>query len=396
MDLRRRLRVKDEIDLLTRFALLFAFFLPISISIAQPFAYLAIATWGYVLWRHPEERRSLRPFALPIILFSALLLFSSVIGPNPGYSVAKCRRLILLAVVFIVGNLFRSDRSNHSRSVLTPLLCFVAGSTVLGLWDIVRVPFEVAHGTALYDTGNMRDPQLYLVSLCILLALRIYRPIQIPPYLMSLLITVNMVGMILHFKRGVWIAFACVAVLIGGWTRRYRLLAIVCVGIVVLLLVPQTRDRLTLLQEEFTVKTGGRYVLWTQVAPRMIADHPLGVGMRALEYDDFLAYSKHLQPGLNHLHNNLLQVTVDAGWLGALVWIYWMGLAWWLMARLSMKYKESGTARAAVALACLAAFTGVMLNGMVEYNFGNSVIFMVIVLLLGQTHALYHIDEGPE
>jgi len=386
-------RIKDQKDGLTVLMVLFSFMLPLSISIAQPLAYLSIPVFTLAAWKDKSIRPVRHPVFWPLMLFAVLLIVACLTGPNCAESLLKSRRLLLLTLIFIFPVVFRYDATDKRSFIITPVILFALGTSLLGLWDVLRVPIELAQGVSLYDTGNMRDPQLYLVGASFVLALWIYRPIQLPGWLMGLMIVMNGLGMILHFKRGVWLAFLITAFLICGLTRRYRMLLVVIIIVLGALAFPQTRDRIEMLKEETLVKTGGRWVLWTQVAPAMIADYPLGTGFRGLQHEDFLSYSRHLQPGLNHLHNNLLQVTVDAGWLGAVAWLVWMGMVFFSMARLSRKYHAGDPVRATIALGCMAAFIGLMLNGMVEYNFGNSVIFMTFILLMGLMNALSHSDR---
>lgn len=378
--------------------LAFAFFLPISISLAQPFAYAALPVWIYVLRKGDMPRPWQSPFFWPVTLFAALMILAALMGPRPEFSLPRSRRILLFPVIFMIGGLFTPSAPDPRRTLVAPLLMFVFGATILGAWDLIRVPLEWQRGVQWYDVGNMRDPQLYLVGACIIMALWVYRPVKWPTFWLTAIILINVTGIVLHFKRGVWVSFVITAVIVAALTRRYRILLALAAGIVVLFFIPQTRDRLDLLHEELQEGTGGRRVLWTRVAPDMIKDHPWGAGFRALDYPDFKAYSPmYIQPGLNHLHNNILQLAVDAGWLGCAVWVVWMTLTLVIMVRLGRQFHlRNDRERVAVALATLSAFSGLMVNGMVEYNFGNSVIFMVFLFLIGLTDALYRSARPAE
>ena len=388
------LTVRNPQDAVALLLLGFALCLPISVSVAQPFAYCAIVLWFFYYGRSSLREWRSSPFFWPVVVFVVLLLTGALFGPRPEFSIPRSRRLLLLPVIFMMGSVFRLDATDPRRSALAPLALFVAGGTLLGIWDMLRVPVELAAGTALYDTGNMRDPQLYMVSVCMLIAWWIYRPAAIPWPVISVVTAINVVGLVLHFKRGVWIAFALAALLVSGLTRRYQLAVLIILGMVALCFIPQTRERLQLLQEELEQRTGGRRVLWSEVAPGLVQSYPLGAGFRGLEHEDYAAQTtSYIQPGLNHLHNNLIQVTLDAGWLGGVVWLYWMGLTLFLMARAGRRFHRHDRSGATVALACMAAFIGLMLNGLVEYNFGNSIIFMVILFLMGMTQVLQQAAE---
>ncbi len=368
----------------------FAFTLPISISIAQPLAYLAIPLGICIfIWRRDRSIFA-NPFFWPVLSFILLMLLAAWMGPSPAYSIPRSRRLLLSVLIFIIPAAFDLRANRLHESILMPLLAFVAGATCLGLWDLIRIPLQVRQGIALYDTGNMRDPQLYLVSFSFVLALWLYRPIRSNRWLLIGASAINLLGVVLHFKRGVWISLAVSILVLAGLTRRYRLLGYLMFGLAFSMVFPQVRDRVNLLHEEFNLRTGGRMVLWTEVAPELIRQFPVGAGFRSLEHADFAQVTPHyVQPGLNHLHNNLLQVTVDAGWLGGAVWLYWMLLTWLMLARSGIRYRQGPPIHAVIALGGVAAFTGLMVNGLIEYNFGNSVIFMVLMLLMGVTAALH-------
>lgn len=388
------LQVRTERDWLALALCGFAFFLPISISLAQPLAYAALVVWLHCLWKG-AERPTKSPYFWPVLLFILLILFAALMGPRPEYSIPRSRRLLLTFIIFAMPMAFQVRSGERHVAVLTPLLCFLFGASLLGLWDLLRVPIQLSQGVSLFDTGNMRDPQLYMVGIFILLAVWIYRPVRFPPLLLIGVSVINALGMVLHFKRGVWISFALTALLVSALTRRYRLLVILLLGCVALLFIPQTRERIALLQEEFESGTGGRVALWTHVAPDMIQTYPLGTGFRGLTHQDFLEFSSiYLQPGLNHLHNNVLQLTVDAGWAGVLVWISWMLFTLFFMAQLARSFRRHDPVRATAALACLASFIALMCNGMVEYNFGNSVIFMTLMFLMGVSDVVWR--SGPE
>lgn len=362
----------------------FSFFLPISLSVSQQLGYLAVFVWGYGLFRRRHFDFVSSPWFWPVILFAGVTLLAVFFGPNTLASLIKSRRLVLLGLIFAIGATFRTDHPDLRSNTFALMGLFVAGTSLLGVWDLFRVPWEVFRlGEDLYDTGNMRDPQLYLVGICFLLAMWRSATRYTWTKWMSAALVLNMLGVLLHFKRGVWISLFLAAFTMACFSRQRRIIVLLVIFGASLMALPQTRERMDQLHEEFLVKTGGRYVLWLRVAPQMLRDHPMGVGPRGLAHEDFRQYSRHIQPGLNHLHNNLLQVAVDSGWAGLLIWIWWMTVAGVTMVRLYVRLRGTWPGSAALALGCFGAFMGLMLNGMVEYNFGNSVIYMVILILMG-------------
>jgi O-antigen ligase len=361
-----------------------SFALVFSIAVAEALAYLAIALWlcSSVATRRTGLWRS--PFVVPVALFAVAALLSSAFGLRPAHSLLKCHRLVLVLLIFVVEDAFRPERGAGRPGVERMAGAFVLGASCLGAFDAVRVLVETRLGVALYDTGNMRDPQFYMVSLCFLSAGLAGLVAARRKLLGAGAIVLNAVGLVLHFKRGVWISFALVATGLAAALRKYRIVLALALSSLVLLAAPPVRHRMRQLGREWSEAQGGRYVLWTRVAPAVLKAHPMGVGVRALRHEDLLRRSPRVQAGLDHLHNNLLQVAVETGWLGLVAWLYWMGTVFWVYMRAG---RGTGTPEW-LRLGGLAGFSGLMLNGLVEYNFGDSEILILLCLLMGMGEVL--------
>lgn len=366
--------------------LLWAFALPLSIAVAEPFAFLSIAAWLYIATVRRRGFPGLRRcgLLLPLMLYIVIAVLASSWGVRPSVSFSKMHRLVLLLLVFAVGEAIRSWQANGARQVLArPVYFFVSGAALLALYDLVRVPVECMQGTALFDTGNMRDPQMFMVALIFLVA-RLVVPGAVRAgniWLWGLFLST--VGLIVHFKRGVWIACAASLVMMSVLVRKWRLIAALLLSVGAVLLVPAVRERLAQIPEAFSGTQGGRYVLWTDVAPELLREHPFGMGLCATQNDDFLEYTRYVQPKLNHLHNNALQIAVELGWAGLAAWILWILAALWLMVSNLLKALKACDPLSWIAVGTLCAFVGLLLNGMVEYNFGDSEILMLFLFLIG-------------
>ncbi len=210
----------------------FVFFLPISTSFSQPFAYLAVGVWAYGLFRRRDFSFMSSPWFWPVCLFAFLTLLAALMGPNPMDSIPKSRRLLLMSLIFPLGSLFRTDHHDARANTFILMGLFVAGTSLLGVWDIIRVPFSVFRGENLYDTGNMRDPQLYMMGICFILALWKEGVRRSWGNLMTCALMLNVLGVILHFKRGVWLSLFIAAFMIACVSRQRRIIMIM--GLLVL------------------------------------------------------------------------------------------------------------------------------------------------------------------
>ena len=354
----------------------FALALPFSIALAEPLAFGVLPFWLY----DQVSRKTLRqvtayPAFIPLILFCALAVASAFYGIRPGVSLGKCHRLILLSLVFMVGTVGQ-DR------LLVLAKLFLTGTSIRAGYDLLRVPMAVFFGGQdVYSTGGMRDPQMYLVALCLVLGLILAGKDGWRSWWSVALL--NGLGIVLHFKRGVWAAFYGVILLLAATRRRWVLLLALLLLSGAMFLVPAVRARVASLPNEFALEQGGRYVLWTQAAPALLMKYPFGMGYRGMRHEDLVPYAFYVQPKLNHLHNNMLQVAVEVGWLGLAVWLVWMGTAGFWAWRVCRLKPESG-----LALGALVGFCGLMLNGLVECNFGDGEVFMLLCFVMGLTYGV--------
>ena len=385
--------------------LLFAATLPISIAVSETLAFLLVPLWIWRQARHgapAAERHGL----LLIAIFLTIALLASLMGLRPLHSLDKMLRFLLLVVALLIPLLARPGTDLLRRLALA----FLAGTVLKAGFDVVRIPVGawftyqrlVAEGAttpdlphavsladqALFSQGTMRDPQFYLVGLCLVVAAWAtgVRRLRDPACWIPLLLLAG--ALVLHFKRGALMAAACVLLVMAVLSRRGRLLGALALVGLALAAVPQMRDRALMVRNEFTLSLQGRYPIWTQVAPGLLRTHPFGVGWKALRHEDLRKHSRHVQQGLNHLHNNALQVAVDFGWLGLGAWLAWMLAEGVRMARAWARRRAAGGPEAALALGVLCGFVGLMLVGVVEYNFGDTEIFMLLCLLWGLGAAL--------
>lgn len=376
-----------------------AFFLPVSISVAEPLAFLAVALWLYTL-RHSWARTQLRgnPLLAPVLLFGMVAVGVSLLfGVRPLLSANKFHRLLFLGLIFIFDAALSRERAacglKNLRLVMT---AYLAGCTLLGMIDVVRIPLYAWRGGNIFDAGSMRDPQFYLVALCLLVSyfLSGLTRRMLWPWLTASLF--SLLGIILHFKRGVWLSLIGVLTLMAGMVRRRSLLLVLLAGMLVGLAVPQVRVRLSNLREVFTPRSGDRYVLWTDTAPTLFKEFPLGMGWCAVKQQDFALYSSRpVQPKLNHLHNNLLQVRLELGWAGVVAWCLLMGLGWYRLWRGGRKTNQPDEPWKWMGAGLTCGFTGLLINGMVESNFGDTEIMMLFCVLLG-CGAVLHRMRVPE
>ncbi|MET0553630.1 MAG: O-antigen ligase family protein [Vicinamibacteria bacterium] len=132
-----------------------------------------------------------------------------------------------------------------------------------------------------------------------------------------------------------------------------------------------------------------RYFMW-QAGIDMIRDRPVfGQGPRMVE-SNYPAYRwpGAPNPATPHLHNNVLQIAAERG-LPCLAW--WL---WWVAAAMGDALREARR-RAWTAVASFALLVAVMVAGLFEYNFGDSEILMLLLIVCALPYALRR-ERGEE
>jgi O-antigen ligase len=389
--------------------LLHAALLPVSIAAGQVWAYLiaVVTIIGRSLGAFREAARS--PLAPLIFAFVGAALFSVLVGVRPELALRKADRLLLMAVALAAPMIAGASQRMAAPDILRRMLIlFLIGCTGKAIYDLVRIPLKyvlarrayeaaLAHADAagslieptIYAFGNMRDPQFYAAAICIAMALRMFRTPGFPTGALMFSIFACGGGMAIHFKRGAWLALIATLFFMALITRRWRMIAIVLALLAIGVQVPMIRERISLLQQELQVRTGGRLALWQIVAPALYHEYPLGMGWRSVTHHDLQRRGAPVQERLNHLHNNLLHVKLETGWPGLAAWLLLMGGAAIIMARAYRFARRTSSELCGPAFGILGAFVALHVNGLVEYNFGDAEIFMLMNLMMGMGTAVW-------
>lgn len=371
----------------------YAFFIPLWVGGAQIFGYTAaLVALVFALQRGGTGVRR-ADWVWAMALFAVFSAIAAFVGWNPARAVPRLNRLLLLPLVVAPAVAFAGTPADNARQWSAhALFAFLAGATLKACYDLGRIPLSAALGEWLYGLGNMRDPQFYMSALLLWIALG-RESVAPSPRVRALSLVVAAAGLVLHFKRGVWLAFGLSAALLCLICRR-RVFVALTLAAALALLLPPVRARLAALETEFGPRASRR-VLWTRIAPRLIRDHPWGIGRGVLTNRDLQRYAKLRETKLNHLHNNWLQIAVESGWGGVAAWTVWMVGVGIEMARNAARAARQRLTYRWAPMGVAAVYLGLMLNGVVEYNFGDSEIYMWFLLLFGLTR-LWRVESvGP-
>lgn len=192
--------------------------------------------------------------------------------------------------------------------------------------------------------------------------------------------------LLINLKRGPWLGVWLALIILGALVSKRTLLITLLLSAALVLFPSPARDRVTALADDFAIG-GGRQVMWT-MGTELAQRFPLGVG------PDNASIMRKIDPNLpelhRHMHNNLLNVTVETGWIGVTLFVFWMfvviklGFTAWKQAGQQPNLRQSGLM--ALGLSC--GLIAWQIAGLVEYNFGDGEVRLIAFLFMGLLLAL--------
>jgi O-antigen ligase len=187
----------------------------------------------------------------------------------------------------------------------------------------------------------------------------------------------------LMFKRGSWVC-ACVAVtLFVVLKTNWKVLLLLVAVILAFTVIPPVRTRIAALRYEWNFDKGGRMTMWFKIAPALRKQYPLGIGYQVLTNEMMRDIDPRVERDRKHLHSNVVQVLVDTGWAGLLVYLAWMGKALFDAGWLAWRTRGGPPICEMFSIVLFLLLTALLLNGLVEYNFGRAPIVPVYGLIIG-------------
>ncbi|RJR12648.1 O-antigen ligase domain-containing protein [Candidatus Parcubacteria bacterium] len=323
------------------------------------------------------------------VTFIILAIFSTAMGPAPARGFGNMSKLswfigiplcaTLVTSIWRLSDLLRAYALGSAIGALRVIVC----NPVIA-WQNVRDGKASGYMWAILDLGSMDSAQIFMLGIVISLGFvwMCHRAKKGSAFWWTLLV-IQTVALILMFKRGSWVCacLAVVAFVIFKTNWRYLLLLIVVIAGFVAL--PPVRARVVDLKSEWNVDKGGRMTMWLKIAPALRAQYPLGIGYQVLTNEMMRKIEPRVERDRKHLHSNVVQVLVDTGWAGLLVFLVWMGKALFDAAWIMWKTRGGQPLCEMFSVVLFLMLAALFLNGFVEYNFGRAPIVPAYGIIIG-------------
>jgi O-antigen ligase len=354
--------------------------LQFSIAAAQILLAIALVCWVALLVVR-RERIEAPSFFWPLVAYAAATLVSAAFAADPRASFIDTRQLALLLVVPMT---YRFMSGARATTLLTVVVTCAAVSAVFGI---------VQYGILHYDNlgqrpqGTLGHWMTYSGLLMIVIGLAVARVLfgRSDRTWAALVLPALAVGVAVTFTRGAAIG-ACAAVALLFALKDFRLLAILPIAAAIFIAVaPGQIAKRYASMFNMNDPTVVDRVAMLRIGERMIRAHPLtGVGPNMVErlYVQYRGAEPHAGPDgvvhINpHLHNNLLQIAAERGLPALALWL------WFIVAMIRDVWTRFAAGRyRALAAGALAATAALLAAGLFEYNFGDSEVLMLFLIVV--------------
>jgi len=347
--------------------------LQFSIAAAQILLTIALVIWAALLLvrREPLEAPS---FFWPLALYAGFTLVSAFFSVEPRTSIVDCKQLVLFLIVPLT---FRLASGSRGITLVTVVISCAAISAAFGI---------IQYGILHYDHLNQRPrgtlghymtySGLLMLVMCVAIARILF--LSWGRAWAALVMPALAVAVALTSTRSAAVG-ACMAAALLFALKDFRLFALApIVAAIFFAFAPQMIMQRFVSMFDTKDPTRIDRVAMLREGGRMIAAHPIvGVGpnmiqKRYVEYRGSDAVNQ-VNP---HLHNNPVQIAAERGLPALAAWL------WFIVALARDLVRRFRTDRQPfLAAAALAAVAALLTAGLFEYNFGDSEVLMLFLLL---------------
>ena len=199
--------------------------------------------------------------------------------------------------------------------------------------------------------------------------------------LSAVVLALSLMAWLFNATRGAWVALTPVLLFIVGYyslnNKKVMALCLVllCAGGLYLVNNPRFVQRTTSIVNKFDGSNKARFIFWNE-AIKVFKEQPvLGVGLGQAK--STIRKSKAYVPWFTHYHSNIFQMLAENGLFGLTGFLTFMG--YYALGNL----KEFLFKKCPTSLVLFASTTALFIQGVTEYNFGNSAVMKAYWLVVG-------------
>lgn len=356
----------------------------ISISLTQAFWSLALLAF-LVLLALRQARFSVPSYFWPLLAYAAWSLLATAASIDRGSSLKDAPELLIILLIPVAVAAFRRP-SDLPYPLAALLLSGLAASIWAGIQFLGRTRAD--QRIEGFMTHYMTQAGLLGLFITFALAQALFGRGR-PRLAWAAALLPSGAALVMTLTRNAWLGVAAAAaLLLALWKPKALLLAPVLAALLYFAAPGVVRSRVLSIFDRTDPSNLAR-VEYARMGLKIAGQRPVfGVGPDTVdELFDEPAYglSDYARRSV-HLHNNFLQIAAERGLPALAAWIAFLVLA---AIHLARRFRAGGPAVRPLAAAGLGALTLIIVAGFFEYNFGDSEVAQLFLLLLA-------LPFGPE
>ncbi len=368
----------------------------IQISIAASQIFLGL---GILLQLVFQQKLRFPRIWLPLACLFLWTALADVVSPDPWLGRAQIKKFFVFLFIPLIYGVFAEQFSK----VFCLMIAWAIAATASGLLAIVQYA-RSAHATYVsyvqrritgFESHWMTFGALQLSVLLLLLAQWFFSNRRMPVWAYAS-VAILAVAVILGGTRSIWLA-ALPAVLYLVWMWQPRMIiAVPVLAAGAFLVAPHNiRERLnSLTKPQENVDSNRFRVVTFRTGLEMIKAHPwFGLGPEEISRNFNTYVPKDVPRPLpagyyGHLHNIYVQYAAERGIPGLLCVLWFIGLAVYdCMRAVLSQAKDERSQELFILHGMLAVTIGVLVEGIFEYNLGDSEVLMMFVSIVALEYA---------
>jgi O-antigen ligase len=352
----------------------------LSISAVQGFWAVALLFWIELLAL--KQRRFQAPaFFWPLLIYTGWSLLAAAASTDPAVSLAASRKMLIFLVVPIILAAFP-----NRRSLGFPVWALYGSGLIASLYALGYY-FLKARGAAEpvrirgFMGHYMTQAGLLGLFLALALAWAVFGQGR-PRLLWAAVLLPAGAALMATLTRNAWIGVGTgLAVVLALWKPKALLLVPLLAGLLYAAGPASVKSRVRSIFDPRDNSNIAR-LEYARAGLKIVGERPIfGTGPNTVHviFQDPKYGLGDYARGNVHLHNNFLQIAAERGIPALLAWLAFLGAA--AVSLLRRFRKESGTIRI-LAAGGLAALAALVTAGFFEYNFGDSEVALLLLLLI--------------
>jgi O-antigen ligase len=374
----------------------------IHVSIAASQVLLGVGIGLMLLFR---RRLPFPRIWLPLLVFFLLTLASLLISPDPWGGRAQIRKFFVFLLIPLVYGVFRQQFSK----IYFVMVGWATAAAASGIWGLVQFFLKYHHAQVTgedfytayvaaritgFESHWMTFGALQLGVLLFLVGQLFYSNRLLPKWAYGSIAILG-AAIVLGWTRSIWVA-AVPSTFYLFWSWRPKLVWILPVLLVLIFAFApgDTRDRLSsFVNPHGDTDSNQHRVVTFRTGTQMIRAHPVfGLGPEQIskQFDAYVPpdIPRPLPTGYyGHLHNIYLQYAAERGIPAMLAMMWLLGL---VLADCLLALRKIGPARSQelwVLHATVAFMLAILVEGLFEFNLGDSEVLMMCVTVVGLAYS---------